>query len=82
MSILFGKKCTIGGVFVSVAGSSEGEHCVCKEEVEVEEAKALVAAMEKSQLEQTTLPYVPGLSQNNDATMTIRVQDETVSHHS
>ena len=56
---------------------SAGEECPCKEEVEQEEAKALVEALEQSEVEQSVLPYVPGLSPDvADNTVTIRVSDE------
>jgi len=45
--------------------------------VELEEAKALVAALEQSSAQQSTLPFVPGLSQvNRDEELIIRLQNE------
>ena len=55
-----------------------GGDCPCKEEVEREEAQALVAALERSELLQNPLPYIPGLSgQSPDAAITIRVQEDS-----
>jgi mitogen-activated protein kinase kinase kinase 1 len=57
---------------------SDEESCPCKEEVEKEEAQALVAAMEQSSLQQNELPYVPGLSrQDEEQTLTIHIQEDT-----
>ena len=64
------------------------EDCQCKEEVEKEEAQALVAALEQSTGSQAKLPFVPGLSPEEDETLTIHVQQDvswvlcTVRHHS
>ena len=56
--------------------------CHCKEEVEMEEAQALVAAMEQSEMTQLPLPFVPGLSRPyGEKTVTIRVQDEAEVRH-
>ena len=45
--------------------------------MEKEEAQALVAALEQSNLQQGHLPYVPGLSkEKDDETLTIHIQDE------
>ena len=45
--------------------------------MEKEEAQALVAALEQSNLQQGPLPYVPGLSkEKDDETLTIHIQDE------
>ena len=52
------------------------EDCHCKEEVEKEEAKALVQAIERSGLEQSQLPFVPGLSSTDSKTITIHVEPE------
>jgi len=53
------------------------ELCQCKEEVEKEEAQALVAAMERSYLRQDCLPCIPGLTRElSEKTITIHVQDE------
>jgi len=53
------------------------EPCQCKEEVEREEAQALVAAMERSSVSQDSLPHIPGLTRElSEKTVTIHVQDE------
>ena len=57
--------------------NSASENCHCKEEVEIEEAQALVAALERSSLAQDALPYVPGLSREpSEASVTVYIQDE------
>ncbi len=57
--------------------STSDEECHCKEEVEKEEAQALVAALEQSDIQQGRLPFVPGLSKEKDEeTLTIHIQDE------
>ena len=62
--------------------SSGDPECYCKEEVEKEEAQALVAAMEQSNVQQGHLPYVPGLSkEKEDETLTIHIQDEVCIHY-
>jgi len=53
------------------------EPCQCKEEVEIEEAQALAAAMERSSVNQDQLPHIPGLTRElSEKTVTIHVQDE------
>ena len=54
----------------------EDEDCACKEEVEKEEARALVQAIEQSSVEQYELPYVPGLSRDSEQTVTIHCDAE------
>ncbi len=50
--------------------------CPCKEEVEREEAQALVEALERSTLAQEALPFVPGLSRpDKEEVLTIHIQD-------
>lgn len=56
------------------------DDCHCKEEVELEEAQALVEAMEQSVKDQNALPFVPGLSRKESTdTLTIHIQDEQVN---
>ena len=60
-----------------VVGQSNEESCHCKEEVEKEEAEALVEALEQSSQRQLSLPFIPGLSRNDSQeTIVIRVQEE------
>ena len=62
--------------------SSGDAECHCKEEVEKEEAQALVAALEQSNIQQGILPYVPGLSkEKDDETLTIHIQDEVCNQY-
>jgi hypothetical protein len=59
--------------------NTASENCHCKEEVEIEEAKALVAALERSTLAQDALPYIPGLSRDpSEKSLTIYIQDEVL----
>lgn len=45
--------------------------------MEIEEAKALAAALERSTLAQDALPYIPGLSREvSETAVTIYKQDE------
>jgi len=45
--------------------------------VEIEEAQALAAAMERSSVNQDQLPHIPGLTRElSEKTVTIHVQDE------
>ncbi len=65
----------------SAGTSGEAEDCHCKEEVEKEEAQALAAALEQSDLQQGKLPHVPGLSREKDEeTLVIHIQDEVRVH--
>lgn len=62
----------------SILSDNTGDDgCHCKEEVEKEEAEALVEALERSDLPQDELPHVPGLSRGkSDSTLTIHMQDQ------
>jgi len=63
--------------YISVICNVDLEPCQCKEEVEIEEAQALVAAMERSSLTQDRLPHIPGLSRElSEKKVDIHVQDE------
>ncbi|KAL5017293.1 hypothetical protein ScPMuIL_006882 [Solemya velum] len=56
----------------------DGFDCLCKEEVEIEEALALAKAMEVSTVDPPT-PVVPGLTPTDrEELMTIRIQPETI----
>ena len=60
-----------------IYSSVNSDDCHCKEEVELEEAQALVEALEQSASDQNALPFVPGLSRKDESdTLTIHIQEE------